>query len=453
MEEKLWRPTPLPSLREHDERGKKKHHRQQKQQNPHSGQETQLRHSSKIRGQEREECCRRGDRRDEYARQGRTDDHPDGLLHFRSPVALVHVTSVHHGDEINPQTRQQGSEPRAGLRKLAVDHAGHSEREDQAQSQRRAGVDDGRRPAECVEEQRQYPDDGTDDVDDHVLADETGVARCDLIAAGVLDQRQRRSGRRHLLERLQGVRFDQGAVGQQLFSEWHILRRPSRLGQHQQHGVIGREVITAGGIDVEATSCRGKLTQEDRHQIERIVLDELFEGEGLGSLQERPVARHRFANAGVRKLQADLVNLARREEQQCFRQNQFDEIERIGDLVRDILDARIAAVSGRDAIDQRVILMNVMSSGHLHDDDVVVNRAQVAENLAKVVDLLIVLRDQVEQVGIEGEAERTNRRDRGKQDGRNDDLFVAPQAEAGERVENSVGQISVRSAASGEGGG
>ena len=47
--------------------------------------------------------------------------------------------------------------------------AGHAERQQQSERQRRAGVDDRGRAAEGVEEQRQHAEDRAEDVDDDVL--------------------------------------------------------------------------------------------------------------------------------------------------------------------------------------------------------------------------------------------------------------------------------------------
>ena len=79
------------------------------------------------------------------------------------------------------------------------------------------------------------------------------------------------------------------------------------------------------------------------------------------------------------------------------------------------------------------------------DDDVVVDRAEVAEDFAELVDLLVLLRDEVEQVGIEarGAIAPTTARTASTSGG-DEDLFAASQAEARERVEDSVGQLDSR---------
>jgi hypothetical protein len=71
---------------------------------------------------------------------------------------------------------------------------------------------------------------------------------------------------------------------------------------------------------------------------------------------------------------------------------------------------------------------------------VVVERAQVAEDFAELVHLAVVLRDEIEQIGIEVNARSPHQRDCADQDTEDGDQFAVPEAELGESIENAVDQ-------------
>src|SRR5439155_22791448 len=236
----------------------------------------------------------------------------------------------------------------AGLGEDAVDRPGGAERQRQAHRQRRAGVDDRGGAAEGVDEEQEDPEERADDVDDDVLANEVGVGGGDGVAAGVLDLRQRRLRRRVFLEVGQRAPLHQRAVGEQRLREWHILRRTLWLRQDEERRVIGRQVVAARGIEVHAAAGGLELPQEDRREVEGVVLHELLEGHRLRRFQQGAVARHRLADALVGELGRGLVELRRREEEQRARQDDLHEVERVRDLVRDVLDARVLPIAVRD---------------------------------------------------------------------------------------------------------
>ena len=432
------------ALGKDDQRRQQEHDAEQKQQDPDARQESELRHSAEISRQKREERSGRGDRGHEHARHGRAHDRADRLLHRRSAVPLVDVAAVQDGDEVDAQARQQCRESGTGLGQLAIGDAGHPEREQQSQRERRSGVDDRSGSAEGVEKQRQHAEDRAEDVVDDVFANEVGVTDRNLVAAGVRDFRQRRSRRRALLKIAQRFRLEQRALVQQRFSERHVLRRPLRLGQDQQHAVIGRHVVAARCVDAEAAAGGLELAKKNRREVERIVLNERLHGHGLRRLEHGRIARHGPADALVGKFRANFVELRRRQEQQRFRQDDLDEIEWIGNLVRDIRDPRIFPISLRHRIDEGVVVMDVASFGHVHEHDVVVDRAEVFEDFAELIDLLVLLRDEVEQIGIKGDARGAEHGQHRQHERRDQDFFVAPQAEARQRVEDSVGQFNSR---------
>ena len=128
----------------------------------------------------------------------------------------------------------------------------------------------------------------------------------------------------------------------------------------------------------------------------------------------------------------------------ALRQDDLDEVERIGDLVRDILDPRILPIPLGHGIDERVVVMDVAPFRHVDEHDVVVDRAEVFEDFAELVDLPVLLRDEVQQVGIERQARGAKHGQDREHEGRDQDFFVAPQAESRERVEDSVGQFNSR---------
>ncbi len=70
----------------------------------------------------------------------------------------------------------------------------------------------------------------------------------------------------------------------------------------------------------------------------------------------------------------------------------------------------------------------------------VVERAEVAKNLAELVDLPVLLRDEVEQIGVEMDARGPDEGDHADREGDDGDLFAVPEAELGERVEDSSNQ-------------
>jgi hypothetical protein len=147
-----------------------------------------------------------------------------------------------------------------------------------------------------------------------------------------------------------------------------------------------------------------------------------------------------FADAGVSQLFAHLPELVGGEQQHRLGQDDVDVIERVGDLVADVVDLRAALVAGGDGVDQRVVLMYVVAGRHLQGDDVVVERADVAQDFPELVHLPVVLRDQIENVGIERQPHRAAGCGQGDDDGEEDDGLAAPEAESGQRVEDSFCQ-------------
>ncbi len=396
----LWRfPRFLP-LGEDDESREQEHHAEKKEQDAHAGQQAELSHAAEVGGQESEERPGRGD--------------------------------------------CQGRESGAGLGKLAVDQTSHAKSQEQAQRQRSAGIDDRGRAPEGIEEQRQHADHREEDVDDDVLANEVGIPHGDLVAARVRDLRQRRSRRRTLLEILECLGFQQRPFVQQRFSEGDVLRRPARLGQDQQHAVIRRHVVPAGGVHAEAAGYGLKLAKEDGDEIEGVVLNERLHGERLRSFQHGSVAGHGIADALIAKLGGYFVELRGRQKKERLRQDDLDEVERIGDLVRNVFDPGVLSIPLGDGIDERVVLMNIVALGHVHHHDVIVDRAEVFEDLAELIDLSVLLRNEVQQVGIERQLRRTADGKHHQQESGDEDLFVASEAEARERVEDSIGQLDSR---------
>ena len=199
------------------------------------------------------------------------------------------------------------------------------------------------------------------------LANEVGVADGDLVSAGVRDPRQRRSRRRRLLKIPAAPRPRCSVPSlSSCLPNGHVLRRPLRLGQDQQHAVIRRQVVAAGGVDAEAAAGGLKLAKENRDEVERIVLNELLHRHRLRRLEHGRIARHGRADALVGELRGDFVQFRGREKQQRFRQDDLDEVERIGDRVRDILDPRVLPIPLGDGIDERVVVVDVAPFRHVH---------------------------------------------------------------------------------------
>jgi hypothetical protein len=84
--------------------------------------------------------------------------------------------------------------------------------------------------------------------------------------------------------------------------------------------------------------------------------------------------------------------------------------------------------------------MDVVALRHLQDDDVVVDRAEVAEGFAELVHLLVFLRDEVAPVGVEAEAHGAEDAEGRDDEGEDGDALAVPQTEERERVEESVNQ-------------
>ena len=84
--------------------------------------------------------------------------------------------------------------------------------------------------------------------------------------------------------------------------------------------------------------------------------------------------------------------------------------------------------------------MNVASGRQIDDDDVIVDRAHVAQHFSKIVHLLVVLRNEIEQIGIERESRCSDDRDDGNDHRGENDLFAPAETEFSERVEDSFDQ-------------
>src|SRR5438105_11353714 len=123
--------------------------------------------------------------------------------------------------------------------------------------------------------------------------------------------------------------------------------------------MIGRYVVAARRVDVESASRRLELADENRREIERVVLHELLERERLRRLEKRAITGDGFANTGVRQFCCHFIQLRGREKEQCLRQDDVDEIERVGNAIRDVLDAPILSITVGNRFDERLVIMNV----------------------------------------------------------------------------------------------
>ena len=81
---------------------------------------------------------------------------------------------------------------------------------------------------------------------------------------------------------------------------------------------------------------------------------------------------------------------------------------------------------------------------NVHDHDVVVDRPHVAKHFSKIVDLLVVLGDQIQQIGIESQTRaRDDRRDCDDQR-YHDDVLASAETELCEAVEDFFDQVVLR---------
>src|SRR5204862_4747152 len=152
---------------------------------------------------------------------------------------------------------------------------------------------------------------------------------------------------------------DERAVGEQRLRERHVLRVTLRLRDDQQHRMIGGEVVAARRVDVKPAARRDELVEKNRREVERVVADQLLERERLRRLQQRGVALYRLADAFVGEFLSDLIDLLRRQEQQRARKNDLDEVERVGDAVLHVFDARVFAIALCDRLDERIVRVDV----------------------------------------------------------------------------------------------
>src|SRR5258708_21594549 len=205
--------------------------------------------------------------------------------------------------------------------------------------------------------------------------------------------------------------------------------------------MIGREVVAARRVDVQATPCPLDAMQQDGGDVERVELHERLHGHALRRLQDRVVAGHALADVRVAQLFTDLPQLVGAEQQHRLRQDDVDEVERVRNLVADVLDLRVGFVAGGDGVDQRVVLVHVVPSRHLQGDEVVVERSDIAQDFAKVIHLPVVLRDEVEDVRVEGKAHRAGHGGQGNENRDDDNGLASPKTEAGQCVEDSISQI------------
>jgi hypothetical protein len=98
-----------------DQRRQHEDDAQKEEEDAGAGEEAELGHASEICGQKCVEGRRCGDGCDADARNGLAHDHPDGRRQILTPIALVDITPVGHGDEVDAQAGQQCGEGRADL--------------------------------------------------------------------------------------------------------------------------------------------------------------------------------------------------------------------------------------------------------------------------------------------------------------------------------------------------
>ena len=165
--------------------------------------------------------------------------------------------------------------------------------------------------------------------------------------------------------------------------------------------MVRRDVVAARRVEVESSARRLKLANENRCEVERIKLHQLLQGKCLGRLQQRAIARDGIADPLVRELDRHFVQLRWSEEEERTGKNHFHEVERIGDAVGDVFDPRAVAVAGGDQFDQCLVVMDVAPRWNF---EVIVDRSHLPQHFAELVHLPIFLRDEIEQVGVEGEA-------------------------------------------------
>jgi hypothetical protein len=74
----------------------------------------------------------------------------------------------------------------------------------------------------------------------------------------------------------------------------------------------------------------------------------------------------------------------------------------------------------------------------MEHDDVIVESPEVSENLAKLVDLPVVLRNEVQQIRIKADPGGASQTDDGGHHSAYGDEFAVPETEVGEGIEYAI---------------
>ena len=428
------------ALVEHQQRRQHEQDRDEEDHHARSGEEPELGHPLEIRGEECVEGCRCRDRGDEDRRKRGVHRGPERLFHLDARVPLVDVAPVDHHDEIDAETSEQRGEARGRRGELVVRKGCDAVRHEQRDPERNRGVEYRRETAESPEEDQQHADDRNHDVRDHVGLDQLRVVERDHVAAGVRDLRKRQIGmsprelRRHDLLHL-------GALRDDLPREGDVLRRLFRLREDERDPVVPRQVIAGREIERRVSRRSFEPFQEDREQIERIVLDDVLERERLRRFEHGAIAGHRGANALVRERRGNLVDLVGAEEEHRPGKDRVDQIDRVRHLVGHVFGKRRARPREPRGVDVVGVVAHSPARGDVDHHDVVVDRPHLADDPLELLNRAVVLRNEIQDVRVELDPRHRGDREHARKRGQKEDALRVVDADRGDRVDDPFSHV------------
>ena len=199
----------------------------------------------------------------------------------------------------------------------------------------------------------------------------------------------------------------------QLAAERGVVGRPRWFDDDQLAAAIGRDVSGARRIDVQPRRLCAEPLAQERQKTERILLDERLE---IGRRNGEHLAR-------VRQLTLERLGSEPREHFSCALRTEQQQlvIEHVAPVFADVgrsgidrLDLGRAAQLGDVRVDERRVVGHELIGRRLEDDIQAIQGPEGVQVGQETADRRAALRQQVEDVGIEGQRAERPEADQGE---------------------------------------
>ena len=408
------------------------------EQHPRSDDQSHLVEAGEVGDQEGIERRGGGDGAEHHPARRRATHRAHRFDDRATALPLLDITSIEHDDEIVSQTDEQRRDSRGRRGEHADGERGEPEGDRQAAGERPEDQQQQRGAAVGDVEQDQHAEDRGQRVDHDVPPDEPGVAQNDHVAAAEEDLRHGSvaafrqfapagaHGSDGLLHR-----FEESAI------EIDVLGWVRRLAENQHQPVVARQVPATRPVDGQGSALPAEAVEEDARNSQRIELDQILERHRLRHLEGAPQLPGAIADRRPAQLSRQALPVRPVEEEHRPGQELAQQFLRLADRRLDGAEVllRLAHPQG-DVVRERFVRVERCVLGNANADHEVVDVAELLERFAEGDDARVLVRQQVQHVRVETQAEGERRAPRDDHEEDQEDQPVAPAGEEDQAFEH-----------------